>query len=121
MDALERIVGTDESAMARLAAAFALQKLGRTNYAGRIADLMASPKVSQQGEEYLVELGPSVAPGLVPRLQDPDITVRESMANVLGVIGTPDLLPAIQALAAKEPTTAAGAAAKRAAARLQSR
>jgi HEAT repeat protein len=121
LDTLERMVGTDESAMVRIAAAFALQKLGRTNYAGRIADLMASPKVRQQGEEYLVELGPPVAAALVPRLQDPDIDVRESMANVLGVIGTPDMLPAVQALAAKEPTSPAGVAAKRAAARIQSR
>src|SRR5262249_11038641 len=48
LDALEKLVGMDESAMVRMAAAFALQKLGRS-YVTRIADLMASPKVADQG------------------------------------------------------------------------
>ena len=120
LDTLERIVGTDESAMVRMAAAFALQKLGR-NYVGRIADLMASPKVVDQGTEYLVELGPSIAATLVPRLQEPDADVREAIADVLGVIGGPDAVPALQAAAAKDPKGAAGHAAKRAVARIQSR
>jgi HEAT repeat protein len=119
-DALEKMVGTDESAMARMAAAFALQKLGR-NYVNRIADLMASPKVVDQGAEYLVELGPSVAPSLLIRLEEPDADVREAIADVLGVIGGPDVVPALQAAAAKDPKGAAGAAAKRAVARIQSR
>jgi HEAT repeat protein len=117
-DALAGIVGTDESAMVRIAAAFALQKLGRS-YAGRIVDLMASPKVSDQGEEYLVELGPSVAPMLLSRLQEPDADVRESVADVLGAIGGPDAVPALQAVTAKEPKTGAGNAAKRAVAKIQ--
>jgi HEAT repeat protein len=119
-DALEKLVGTDESAMVRMAAAFALQKLGR-NYAGRIADLMASPKVVDQGAEYLVELGPSMAPLLQPRLLEPDADVREAIADVLGVIGGPDVVPALQAAAAKDPKGAPGAAAKRAVARIQAR
>jgi HEAT repeat protein len=119
-DALEKMVGTDESAMVRMAAAFALQKLGRS-YVNRIADLMASPKVVDQGAEYLVELGPSVAPSLLTRLDEPDVDVREAIADVLGVIGGPDVVPALQAAAAKDPKGAAGAAAKRAVARIQSR
>jgi len=119
-DALEKMVGTDESAMARMAAAFALQKLGRS-YVTRIADLMASPKVVDQGAEYLVELGPPVAPSLLIRLSEPDADVREAIADVLGVIGSPDVVPALQAAAAKDPNGPAGAAAKRAVARIQSR
>jgi len=119
-DALEKMVGTDESAMVRMAAAFALQKLGRS-YVNRIADLMASPKVVDQGAEYLVELGPSVTPSLLTRLDEPDVDVREAIADVLGVIGGPDVVPALQAAAAKDPKGAAGAAAKRAVARIQSR
>jgi HEAT repeat protein len=120
LDALEKIVGTDESAMVRMAAAFALQKLGR-NYVGRIADLMTSPKVVDQGVDYLVELGPSIAVSLVPRLQEPDAEVREAIADVLGAIGGPDTVPALQAAAARDPKGAAGAAAKRAVARLRAR
>jgi HEAT repeat protein len=106
--------------MVRMAAAFALQKLGR-NYAGRIADLMASPKVAEQGVEYLVELGPPVTPLLLPRLQEPDADLREAIADVLGAIGGPDAIPALQAVTAKDPKGAAGMAAKRAVARIQSR
>jgi len=119
IETLEKIVGSDEAAMVRIAAAFALQKLGRTNYVGRIADLMASPKVTEQGEGYLVELGPAVAAALVPRLQESDADVRESMANVLGAIGGPDTVAALEAMATKGPNSAAGVAAKRAIARIQ--
>jgi len=119
IETLEKIVGSDEAAMVRIAAAFALQKLGRTNYVGRIADLMASPKVTEQGEGYLVELGPPVAAALVPRLQESDADVRESMANVLGAIGGPDTVAALEAMATKGPNSAAGVAAKRAIARIQ--
>jgi HEAT repeat protein len=121
IETIERIVGTDDAAMVRIAAAFALQKLGRANYVGRIADLMASPKVVEQGEGYFVELGPPVAAVLVPRLQEPDPDVRESMANVLGAIGGPDTVPALQAAAAKDPNSGSAAAAKRAIARIQTR
>lgn len=120
LDALERVVGTDESPMVRMAAAFALQKLGR-NYAVRIADMMASPKVVDQGTAYLVELGPPVAPSLLSHLQDPEADVREAIADVLGAIGGPDTVPALQAVTAKDPRGAAGTAAKRAVARIQSR
>ena len=120
LDTLEKIVGTDDAAMVRMAAAFALQKLGR-NYAGRIADMMASPKVVDQGAEYLVELGPAVSAMLVPRLQEPDADVREAAADVLGVVGGSDAIPALEAAAAKDPKGAAGRAAKRAVARIQSR
>ncbi|HYT74623.1 MAG TPA: HEAT repeat domain-containing protein [Vicinamibacterales bacterium] len=116
IETLEKNATTDDSAMVRLAAAFALQKLGR-NYVGRIADLMASPKIMPQGEQYLVELGPSVASFLIPRLQETDPYVREAMANVLGAIGSDVTLPALQA-AAKDPNSAVASAAKRAIARL---
>jgi HEAT repeat protein len=106
--------------MVRMAAAFSLQKLGR-NYFGRIADLLASPKVADQGEEYLVELGPSNVPSLVPRLQEPDQGVRESIADVLGFIGGPGVIPALQDAAAKDPKGPVGNAATRAVARIQSR
>ena len=87
IDALERNVTTDESVMVRMAAAFALQKLGR-NYAARIVDMMNSSKVTAQGQEYLVELGPG---GRARRwcraCRIPIAALREAFADVLGVIG----------------------------------
>jgi HEAT repeat protein len=119
LDALERIAATDESPAVRLATAFALQKLGRQNV-GRVVDLMASPKVIAQGQEYLVEIGAPAAVSLLPRLQDPDSDMREAMADVLGAIGDASAIPALEA-AAKDRDASVASAAKRAIARIKSR
>ena len=52
--------------------------------------LMDSDKVAPQAQDYLLELGPSVAPGLLPRLQEPESGVRAGVADVLGALGDPD-------------------------------
>jgi HEAT repeat protein len=117
IETLERMATTDDSAMVRVACAFALQKLGR-NYAARVVDAMGNPKIVQQAQEYLVELGPAVTTTIVPRLQEPDAAVREAVADVLGVIGDASTLPALEA-AAKGTDPSAAAAAKRAMARIQ--
>ena len=110
-------LSTDESAMVRLAAAFALQKLGRDEVA-RIVDLMNASKVVPQAQEYLVELGSGIVPLLVPRLQEPDQVTRAAIADVLGVIGDPATVPALQA-AAQDAGTEAATAARRAIARIR--
>ena len=117
IDALERAATTDESPMVRLAAVFALQKLGR-NYAARIVDLMSNEKAIPQAQEYLVELGTPLSVTLVPRLQEPDPSVREAVADVLGVIGDVSVVPALEA-AVKDRDASVGSAAKRALARLR--
>jgi HEAT repeat protein len=119
IDTLEKNVTTDESAMVRLASAFALLKLGR-NYASRMADMMNSPKVLAQGQDYLIELGPAIIPTLLPRLQDPDADVREGLVDVLGVIGDASNLPALEA-ATKDRDDSVASAAKRAIARIQAK
>lgn len=115
IDALVRNATIDESPMVRMATAFALQKLGR-NYAARLVDLTGSAR--GQAQEYLIELGPSMAAAIVPRLQEPDPEVREGLIDVLGVIGDASTIPALEA-AAKDPNASVAAAAKRAVARLQ--
>lgn len=116
LDTIERMVTTDDSAMVRLASAFALQKL-RGNYIGRIVDLMSSTKVIPQAEAYLVELGPGVVSAIGPRMHDADPDIREALANVLGAVGDGSVLPALEA-ASKDPDASVAAAAKRAIARL---
>jgi len=115
-DAIERMVTTDDSPMVRVASAFMLQKIGR-NYASRIIDLMGNAKVIPQAQEYLIELGPVALTAVVPRLQEPDAAVREALADVLGVIGDPSALPALES-ATKDREDSVAAAAKRALARL---
>ena len=119
IDALEKIPVGDESPTVRLAALFALQKLGR-NTVGRIADMMGNPKLLSQGQDYLVELGPSHVTALVPRLQEPDADVREAMADVLGMIGDAAVVPPLQA-ALKDRDASVAAAARRAIAKIQAR
>ncbi|HTI39277.1 MAG TPA: HEAT repeat domain-containing protein [Vicinamibacterales bacterium] len=117
VDALGRMATTDESPMVRLAACFALQKLGQ-NYVTRLVDLLTNDKLAQQGVESLVELGPPIAPQLYARLQEPQPQTREAIADVLGMIGGAGALPALQTVAAdKDPDVAA--AAKRAMARIR--
>jgi HEAT repeat protein len=117
IDALEKNATIDDSAMVRIATAFALQKLGR-NYGARLVDLMGSPRGLAQGQEYLVELGPSMVSTVLPRTQEPDPNVREALIDVLGVIGDESTLPALQA-ATKAGDASVAAAAKRAIARIQ--
>lgn len=117
IETLEKTITTDDSAMVRLAAAFALQKLGR-NYTARLADMMSSSKVMAQAQEYLIELGPAATPTLLPRLQDPDADVREALVDVIGVVGDGSTLAALEA-ATKDRDDSVAAAAKRAIARIQ--
>jgi HEAT repeat protein len=84
--------------MVRAAAAFALQKLGG-NYVPRLAESLNSDKLAAQIGEYLIELGPSVADALVPHLKDPDSAIRGNVALILGAIGTPAHVEALQPLA----------------------
>jgi len=118
IEVLERNVSADESAMARMAAAFALQKLGR-QYVARIVDLMAA-KAMLQGEDYLVELGASTAPTIVPRLQDPDRELRAAIADVLGVVGDASTIDPLTS-AARDADPIVANAAKRALARIKAR
>jgi HEAT repeat protein len=117
IDTIEKNVTTDDAPMVRLASAFAMLKLGRS-YASRLVDMMNSPKVLAQGQEYLIELGPAMIPTLLPRLQDPDADVREALVDVVGVIGDASHLPALEA-ATKDRDDSVAAAAKRAIARIQ--
>lgn len=117
LDQLQRGVTTDDSPMVRLATAFALQVLGQ-NYVGRIVDTMTNGKLEGQAIEYLVELGPPVAPTLYPRLQDPDPGIREAASDALGFIGGIAALPALEA-AAKDSNTEAATAARRAIERIK--
>lgn len=117
-DALERAATADDAPMVRLAAVFALQQLGR-NYGARIIDLM-STKTIAQAQEYFVELGPSMSPTLLPRLQEPDTDVREAVADVLGAIGDASAIAALES-ASKDRDASVASAAKRALARIQSR
>ena len=95
---LQTGVTADDSEVVRIAMAFALQKLGR-NYATRIVDAMDAPHMVPQAQDYLIELGPSIAQVLYPRLQESEPGIREGVAEVLGLIGDDRAVPPLQAVA----------------------
>jgi HEAT repeat protein len=95
--ALQIGAGNDTDDMARASMAFALQKLGR-NYLGRLVEFMNSPKRAAQIAGYFIELGPSITPELVPFLKDPSSGIRANLAQVMGELGGPASVAALQPL-----------------------
>jgi HEAT repeat protein len=117
LSALQVGAGNDESAMVRAAMAFALQKLGR-NYVVRLAEAMNSAKTASQVADYLIELGPRVAPALVTHLQDPSAAIRGNVAMVFGAIGGAEAIAKLQPLT-QDPDRDVARAATRAIERLK--
>ena len=111
LPALEIAAGNDTSDMARAAMAFALQTLGR-NYIPRLVEFMNSDKTAPQVADYLLELGPAIAPALLPHLQDPAPAIRANVATVLGVVGTDVSLAALDPLTKDKDRTVSQAAAR---------
>jgi HEAT repeat protein len=94
---LQMGAGNDNAPMVRAAMTFALQKLGQ-HYIPRLVEFMTSSRTAPQVGDYLVELGPSVVPELVPLLHDPSVAIRANVAQVLGALGTPAALAALEPL-----------------------
>jgi HEAT repeat protein len=88
---------------------FAMQRLGQ-NYLPRLVDFMSTDNLAPQVQGYLMELGPSIAPSLVPLLQEPDATVRVRITEVLGAIGSHSTIAALEPLAKDHDRTTAAAA-----------
>ena len=80
-------VNQDESEMVRAAMAFALYKKGHVTYLGRLIDFIDSDRLAPQIQGYFMELGPTVIPLAVVRLQEPDADVRRNLVTILGAIG----------------------------------
>jgi HEAT repeat protein len=109
--ALEVGAANDGSEMASAAMTFALQKLGRSHIPG-LVEFMKSAKMAPQIGEYLIELGPSIAPLLVTHLQDPRPAIRGNVALVLGALGAEDALTALEPLAQDRDRDVARAASR---------
>jgi HEAT repeat protein len=79
----------------QLAYFFALQKLGR-NYLEHIVAALEDDGSAAQAMEYLVELGPAMGKELTPYLASKEANVRGRVAEILGIIGGPDVIPALE-------------------------
>jgi HEAT repeat protein len=82
----------------RLARAFALARDGGRGLADLVAAL-SDDRRAEQAMAYLVELGRPQVKALAARLSEPDTPIRGRLVQVLGLIGGPD------ALAALDPST----------------
>ena len=109
LSALQVGAGNDPSEMVRAATAFALQQLGR-NYIPRLVESLDSEKMASQIGDYLLELGPSIAPTLVSHLQDPTPAIRANVATVLGALGDAATVTALQPLTSDKDRSVAQAA-----------
>jgi HEAT repeat protein len=98
VSAFETAVNLDESEMVRAAMAFALYKKGHSFFLGRLIDALNSDRIVPQVQGYLLELGPSVVAGAVPRLQEPEEDVRKNLAVVLGALGDESTVTALTPL-----------------------
>jgi HEAT repeat protein len=117
---LETGAGNDLSRTVRAAMAFGLHKLGR-RYLSRLVDFLRAEEVAAQVQGYLLELGPSIEPELLPLLMEPDEAVRARVAEVLGAIGGDASRAALQGLKARDGEAEVAQAAQQALERIKLR
>jgi HEAT repeat protein len=88
--AIEAAAKTDKNPSVRLAAAFALQRIGETQ-SHIIASLAGADDVGLQAREYLFELGHDALPGVQAALQAvTDTNTRIDLLQMAGYLGTAD-------------------------------
>lgn len=97
VDVLQENANTEQEAPTRAAMAFAMQKLGH-NYLQRLVDYLEDDRMAPQILDYLFELGPSMVPHLLPRLQETDAATRAHLAEALGLLGNETAIPALEPL-----------------------
>ena len=88
-------VNQDDSEMVRAAMAFALYRKGHVGYLARLIDLMDSDQMLPQISGYFMEIGPSLVPDAVVRLQEPDPDVRRNLVAILGALGDQSTVPSL--------------------------
>ena len=107
---LEQRLQSERGPAVQLAYFFALQKLGR-NYLEHIVSALEDDDAAPLATEYLIDLGPGIAKDLARFLGSQEANVRGRVAQILGVIGGPDVLPALEAARLDRNAAVAGAVA----------
>ena len=92
---LEQRLQSERGPAVQLAYFFALQKLGR-NSLEPLVTALAEDEAAAQATEYLIELGPAIAKDLTAYLASREDNIRGRVAQILGMIGTADVLPALE-------------------------
>lgn len=93
-----------------LGAAFALQRAGLGQHLSPLLSAAGGDDTALQVQDYLIELGPGVAPQVAAALPSATGEARARLIEVLGVIGGPDQASAIEAARAGGDRRVANAA-----------
>ncbi len=80
------------------AQAFALYRMGRKEFLDDVVNSLGNRRTHNEARQYLVELRPEELPDLLAQTRAQDVDVRESLAEVLGLIGDSRAIPALQEL-----------------------
>jgi HEAT repeat protein len=84
----------------RLAYNFAIVSLGDAAFLDAIALALGSSGTAERARDYVLELGPGIAPYLYPYLNDPDPEVRGAVCDLVARIGEADAIPRLTPLLA---------------------
>jgi HEAT repeat protein len=117
--AIDAATNGERDAALVLAAAFAQHRSGRGVHTSRLVDGLGSKGTRLQAQEYLVELGPAMAPAVAAALAGATNESRVALLQVLGVTGTSKELAAIDPLQ-RDANEKVADAARRAASRIRS-
>jgi HEAT repeat protein len=93
----ERLVEKDPRV--RTAQAFALYRMQRREYLDEVVRALGSRQTNREAVDYLVTLRPEELPELYKQVDNNDnASIREGLAEVLGLVGDPRALPSLETL-----------------------
>ena len=93
----ERLVEKDPRV--RTAQAFALYRMQRKEYLDEVVRALGSRQAGREAIDYLVSLRPEEMPELYQQVDNNDnASIREGLAEVLGLLGDPRALPSLETL-----------------------
>jgi HEAT repeat protein len=98
LPALKKDYQREGSEDLRLAYCFAITLLGDRVFIDSLVLALPHGAAGRRCHDYLVELGPTFLPDLLPYLEDPSADVRAALVDVLADMETPQAMPAIERL-----------------------
>jgi HEAT repeat protein len=88
----------EKDAKVQTAQAYALYRTGRREYLDALVKALTSRKTNNEARQYLVEFKPEELQELIAQTKNNDPSVREALAEILGLIGDSSAIPALQEL-----------------------
>jgi len=80
------------------AQAYALYRMGRKEYLDEVVKAIGSRRTNNEARQYLVELKPDELPDLYAQTKNKEVSVREGLAEVIGLIGDSKAVAPLQEL-----------------------